>query len=97
MTGARAPASLPVAEVIAAVVRELGRATASNADALFRPKEAARFLAISLRALQGRADIPRVDMSAPGSSRAMWRYRRADLEQLIAFRTIAPFLHEPAA
>lgn len=97
VTSPRASALLPVAEIITAVLRELGHLRANDPTALLRPKEAAAFLAISLRALQSRADIPRVDMSPPGSERAMWRYRRADLEQLIAMRTIASFHHEPAA
>jgi hypothetical protein len=86
-----------LATVVAAVMRELAATPGAQAGALLRPKEAAAYLAVSLRALQSRADIPRVDMSPPGSERAMWRYCRADLDRLIAMRTIAPFLHEPAA
>jgi hypothetical protein len=87
----------PIATIVAAVLRELARTPAAQAGALLTSKQAAAYLAISLRALQSRADIPRVDMSPPGSERAMWRYCRADLDRLIAMRTIAAFDHEPAA
>lgn len=93
----RASAAVSVAEIVAAVMRELGRTPAAQAGALLTSKQAAAYLAISLRALQGRADIPRVNIAPPGSERAMWRYCRADLDQLIAMRTIAAFQREPAA
>jgi hypothetical protein len=92
-----APAPASIAAIVAAVMRELARTPTAQAGALLTSRQAAAYLAISLRALQSRADIPRVNIAPPGSERAMWRYCRADLDQLIAMRTIAAFDHEPAA
>lgn len=63
-------------------------------NALLTHRQAASYLAISPRALQDRADIPRVDISAPGATRRMWRYRREDLDTLIASRVVNPLPRE---
>lgn len=58
--------------------------------------EAASYLRVSVRALQDRADIPRVDIAAPGSRKAQWRYRRPDLERFVAERAIECYRPTPA-
>jgi hypothetical protein len=85
-----------IARIVAEVMRQLKRSSSAEPNGLLRPQEAADYLAISLRSLHSRADIPRVDIGAPGSARAMWRYRRADLDQIISMRTVVPFFHESA-
>lgn len=56
----------------------------SNAERLFRRSEAAHYLGVSLRWLEGRSDIPAVNLARAASRRAMLRYRRSDLDQFIA-------------
>ena len=56
----------------------------SNAERLFRRSEAAHYLGVSLRWLEGRSDIPAVNLARAASRRAMIRYRRSDLDQFIA-------------
>lgn len=48
--------------------------------------EAAEYLGVSVRWLQGRPDIPRVNLGRPGAKRAMVRYRRTDLDSYMASR-----------
>jgi hypothetical protein len=36
------------------------------------------------------APVPRCDIRKPGSSRPVWRWRRADLEAFLASRVVAP-------
>lgn len=62
---------------------------------LLTVSQAAAYLGVSVRHIQDRADIPRVDISAPGAGRPQWRYRVADLEQFSARRVVAPY--PPAA
>jgi len=88
---------LSVAASVSAVVRDPTSVPAADADSLLVSKDAAKFLAISLRLLQSRADIPRVNVSPPGSERPMWRYRRGDLIEFIARSTILPFRREASA
>ena len=57
---------------------------------VFTLSEAAEYLRMSARALQNRADIPRVDISAPGSDRPMWRYRKVDLDRFLEMRVVNP-------
>ena len=57
--------------------------------------QAAAYLGLSPRHLQDRADIPRVDVSAPGAARPAWRYRVQDLEQFAARRVVVAYV--PAA
>ncbi len=87
----------PIAAVVADVLRQL---RADQPDVAYgpvlTPREAAAYLRMSERGLQDRADIPRVDIAAPGTERAMWRYRRADLETFIAKRLLNAW-KEPAA
>jgi hypothetical protein len=75
-----------------AILRIAHRAAAAPAPPLevFTLAEAAEYLRISPRALQDRADIVRVDVSAPGADRAMWRYRKADLDRFLASRVVNP-------
>jgi hypothetical protein len=75
-------------------MRELSTAAVAERSPLLNAKEAAAFLTISLRSLQARAEFPRVNVSPLGSQRAMWRYRRADLEDYIDKHTIIPFRQE---
>lgn len=53
--------------------------------------QAATYLRVSIRHLRDRADIPRLDVSAPGATRPQWRYRVADLDAFAASRTILPY------
>jgi hypothetical protein len=55
---------------------------------LLTTAEAARYLKLSVRHIQDRADIPRVDVSAPGATKPAWRYRVADLEHFAASRLV---------
>jgi hypothetical protein len=58
---------------------------------LLTTAEAARYLGLSRRHMQDRADIPRVDVSAPGAARPAWRYRVEDLARFAAARVVAPY------
>jgi len=87
--------SLPA--IVAAVVQELASVRAADPESLLSPRDAEKFLGISLRSLQDRADIPRINMSPLGSKRMMWRYRRSDLIEYAARRTIQPFPRETSA
>lgn len=48
--------------------------------------EAAEYLRVSRRWLESQRTIPRVDLTPPPSLRRMWRYRRGDLDAVIASR-----------
>jgi len=58
-------------------------------DALLTIKQAAALLSMSVRTLQARRDIARLDVRPPGSKRPMIRYRRDDINAYIASRTRA--------
>ena len=73
---ASAPASAPAPE--------------SGGDALITRKEAADYLRVSVRWLEGCPDIPRVDLARPSAKRATIRYRKSDLDAYIASRMVAP-------
>lgn len=60
-------------------------------------KQAAAYLRLSPRHLQDRADIPRVNVSAPGAGKPAWRYRVEDLEQFAASRNVNPYVSVSAA
>ena len=49
---------------------------------------AAAYLGLSVRHLQDRADVPRIDISAPGATKPQWRYRLTDLEAFAASRLV---------
>ena len=51
---------------------------------------AAAYLGLSVRHLQDRADVPRIDVSAPGATKPQWRYRLTDLEAFAASRLVSP-------
>lgn len=61
-----------------------------NADGSASPRvylkrqEAASYLSVSLRWLEGNQDIPKIDLARPGSTRSMWRYKRSDLDAWLA-------------
>lgn len=55
-----------------------------NGEQLLRRREAARYLATSLRWLEGRSDIPVVNLAGTASRRPMLRYRKRDLDRFIA-------------
>lgn len=55
---------------------------------LLTSRQAAAWLNISLRALADRADVPRLNLAAPGADRPMWRYHVADLEAFAAARVV---------
>lgn len=64
---------------------------------LLTAKQAAAYLGLSPRHLQNRADIPRVDISAPGATRRQWRYRVGDLEAFAATRVTLPYTRRRVA
>jgi hypothetical protein len=66
-------------------------ARAQHPGPVFTTEEPARYLRLSVRALQARADIPRADICAPGSDRPMWRYRQCDLDRFLQQRLINPW------
>lgn len=86
-----------IGDLVAGVLAELDRRRDHELRGLLTLKQAAEYLALSPRALQSRADIPRVDIRDPDSDRAAWRYRREDLDAFAARRVVNAFLEEPAA
>jgi hypothetical protein len=48
--------------------------------------EAAEYLRVSSRWLQAHPTVPRVNLADPDARRAMWRYRRQDLDAHMARR-----------
>jgi hypothetical protein len=54
----------------------------NGSDAFFTPREAAAYLRVSLRHLQGRTDIPVSNIAPATSRRRMMRYRRSELDRL---------------
>ncbi len=60
----------------------------SPADPLLKPRDAARYLAMSIRQLSDRPDIPRVDTARSGARRRQIRYRKSDLDRFIVSRQI---------
>lgn len=65
-------------------------AIARDGDRLFTRKEAADYLRVSVRWLEGCAEIPRVNLGRPGAKRATIRYRRTDLDTHIARCVVDP-------
>ncbi|GEM_PF-5296955 len=59
--------------------------------------QAAAYLGVSIRHLQDRVDIPRVDVSAPGAGKPAWRYRLHDLEHFALSRTVNPYVKRAGA
>jgi hypothetical protein len=68
------------------------RALPAGVVPLLTQHQAAVYLGVSSRHLQGRADIPRLDVAPPGSSRPQWRYRLQDLEAFADSRIILPYV-----
>jgi hypothetical protein len=52
--------------------------------------EAAAYIRVSLRWLQSTRAVPRVNLAAPGAYRAMWRYKRVDLDDYMARHAVGP-------
>jgi hypothetical protein len=52
-------------------------------------QEAARYLGVSLRWLEGNMSLPKVDIAQPGARRPTWRYRVADLDAWMEKRLTA--------
>jgi hypothetical protein len=48
--------------------------------------EAASYLGVSLRWLEGNTSLPKVDIAQPGAKRPTWRYRIADLDAWMEVR-----------
>ena len=62
-----------------------GRAQGSASPRVYlKRQEAASYLGVSLRWLEGNPDIPKIDLARPGSSRPMWRYKTSDLDTWLA-------------
>ena len=55
-----------------------------NGEQLLTRRQAAGYLAVSSRWLEGRSDIPVVDIASPKSRKAMPRYRQSDLDRCFA-------------
>lgn len=60
--------------------------SAANGDRLFRRRDAAAILGVSMRWLENNKDIPVVDLASPSSRKSMPRYRETDLKAFIAGR-----------
>lgn len=62
------------------------RATARKAPTspLLSVGEAAEYLGVSRRWLEGNSELAPVDLSTPGSTRPMLRYARAELDRYVA-------------
>lgn len=67
-----------------------GAPHATTDDALLNTQEAARYLRVSVRWLQGNAHIPRVNLALPDAKRATVRYRKRDLDEHVAARVVSP-------
>lgn len=88
----RAEGHVQMAEQVERAILQIAQHAATPVPPLevFTLQEAADYLRISPRALQDRPDIVRVDVSAPGAERPMWRYRKADLDRFLASRVVNP-------
>lgn len=60
-----------------------GRKAPPTERLYLKAAEAAELLGVSRRWLEGNDEIRRIDISGPGRSRPMWRYRRRDLERFV--------------
>jgi hypothetical protein len=56
------------------------------ADGYLSRADAAQYLGVSLRWLEASATIPKHNLGRPGGKKAMWRYRKSDLDRWIASR-----------
>ena len=66
--------------------RERRKRPAKSPDGYMSRVEAAGYLDVSVRFLEGNASIPKVNLAGPGSKRATWRYRKSDLDDWMAAR-----------
>jgi hypothetical protein len=55
-------------------------------DGYLTRNEAAAYLGVSIRRLEGDSSVPKFNVAAPGAKRATWRYRRLDLDEWMAAR-----------
>jgi hypothetical protein len=49
-------------------------------------RDAAEFLGVSLRFLEGNTSIPKHNLAGPGAKRPTWRYKQSELEAWLADR-----------
>lgn len=54
--------------------------------ALLTRKDAAEYLSLSLRRLEGDPSIPKINVAPPGSHRPSWRYEPTALDKWVAER-----------
>jgi hypothetical protein len=66
--------------------RERRKQPVNSPDGYMSRVEAARYLDVSVRFLEGNASIPKVNVARPGSKRATWRYRKSDLDAWMTAR-----------
>jgi hypothetical protein len=62
------------------------RQPAKSPDGYLSRAEAAAYLGVSLRRLEGDSSVPKFNVARLGAKRATWRYRRADLDEWMAVR-----------
>jgi len=66
--------------------RERRKQPLRPADGYLTRSDAAQYLGVSLRWLEANATIPKHNLGRPGGKKAMWRYRKSDLDRWIASR-----------
>lgn len=52
--------------------------------ALLTRRDAAEYLSLSLRRLEGDSSIPKINVALPGSRRPSWRYEPTELDKWVA-------------
>lgn len=66
--------------------RRTKEANRSSGNGLLSRAEAADYLGVSVRYMEGNSSIPKQDLGRTGNRRRTWRYSKADLDAWIASR-----------
>jgi hypothetical protein len=66
--------------------RTRSKTTTKPPDGYLSRAEAATYLGVSVRRLEGDPSIPKFNVAGPRSKRATWRYRKTDLDSWMAGR-----------
>jgi hypothetical protein len=62
----------------------------ASGERLWTTPEAAKYLGVSVRWLQGMGLLPKVNLARPGAKRATVRYRKRDLDAYVEGQVVSP-------